>query len=56
LVDCHSFRLSPGTKGPFGGSVLNGVVLMSEINRLRESGRGIDEAIAKASQNRLRPI
>ena len=40
----------------FGVSVLNGVVLVSEINRLRESGRGTDEAIAEASQNRLRPI
>jgi cobalt-zinc-cadmium resistance protein CzcA len=40
----------------FGVSVLNGVVLVSEINRLRESGKGIDEAIAEASQNRLRPI
>jgi heavy metal efflux system protein len=40
----------------FGVSVLNGVVLVSEINRLRESGREIDEAIAEASQNRLRPI
>jgi heavy metal efflux system protein len=40
----------------FGVSVLNGVVLVSEINRLRESGRRADEAIAEASQNRLRPI
>jgi cobalt-zinc-cadmium resistance protein CzcA len=40
----------------FGVSVLNGVVLVSEINRLRESGIAIDEAIAQASQNRLRPI
>jgi len=40
----------------FGVSVLNGVVLVSEINRLRESGRTVDEAIAEASQNRLRPI
>ena len=40
----------------FGVSVLNGVVLVSEINRLRESGKPIDEAIAEASQNRLRPI
>ena len=37
-------------------SVLNGVVLVSEINRLRESGKPIDEAIAEASQHRLRPI
>jgi cobalt-zinc-cadmium resistance protein CzcA len=40
----------------FGVSVLNGVVLVSEINRLRESGRGVDEAIASASRERLRPI
>jgi cobalt-zinc-cadmium resistance protein CzcA len=40
----------------FGVSVLNGVVLVSEINRLRESGRGIDEAITTASRDRLRPI
>jgi heavy metal efflux system protein len=40
----------------FGVSVLNGVVLVSEINRLRESGKAIDEAIVQASQNRLRPI
>jgi heavy metal efflux system protein len=40
----------------FGVSVLNGVVLVSEINRLRESGRHLDEAIATASRDRLRPI
>ncbi len=40
----------------FGVSVLNGVVLVSEINRLRESGRDVDEAIASASRERLRPI
>jgi heavy metal efflux system protein len=40
----------------FGVSVLNGVVLVSEINRLRESGRDIDEAIASASRDRLLPI
>ena len=40
----------------FGVSVLNGVVLVSEINRLREAGREIDEAIASASRDRLRPI
>jgi len=39
-----------------GVSVLNGVVLVSEINRLRESGRSLDEAIGGASQDRLRPI
>jgi predicted RND superfamily exporter protein len=40
----------------FGVSVLNGVVLVSEINRLREAGRDVDEAIASASRDRLRPI
>ncbi len=40
----------------FGVSVLNGVVLVSEINRLREMGAGADEAIEQASRGRLRPI
>ena len=40
----------------FGVSVLNGVVLVSEINRIRESGGSIDLAIAAASRDRLRPI
>jgi cobalt-zinc-cadmium resistance protein CzcA len=40
----------------FGVSVLNGVVLVSEINRARESGSHIDRAIASASRDRLRPI
>jgi cobalt-zinc-cadmium resistance protein CzcA len=40
----------------FGVSVLNGVVLVSEINRLQESGRPVDEAITTASRGRLRPI
>jgi cobalt-zinc-cadmium resistance protein CzcA len=40
----------------FGVSVLNGVVLVSEINRLRESGRSLDEALLEAPRERLRPI
>jgi cobalt-zinc-cadmium resistance protein CzcA len=40
----------------FGVSVLNGVVLVSEINRLRESGQDVDTALANASRDRLRPI
>jgi cobalt-zinc-cadmium resistance protein CzcA len=40
----------------FGVSVLNGVVLISEINRLREIGLSIDQAIEQASRERLRPI
>jgi cobalt-zinc-cadmium resistance protein CzcA len=40
----------------FGVSVLNGVVLVSEIDRVREAGSDVDEAIALASRDRLRPI
>ena len=40
----------------FGVSVLNGVVLVSEINRLRETGMMVDEAVTEASRDRLRPI
>jgi cobalt-zinc-cadmium resistance protein CzcA len=40
----------------FGVSVLNGVVLVSEINRLRLMGAKTDEAIASGSHDRLRPI
>jgi len=40
----------------FGVSVLNGVVLVSEINRLRETGASTGDALAVASRERLRPI
>jgi heavy metal efflux system protein len=40
----------------FGVSVLNGVVLVSEINRLREAGHPTSEAIAMGCSERLRPI
>ena len=40
----------------FGVSVLNGVVLVSEIIRLRETGLRVDEAVRAASRDRLRPI
>ena len=40
----------------FGVSVLNGVVLVSEINRLALTGMPLDEAIAEASREKLRPI
>ena len=40
----------------FGVSVLNGVVLVSEINRLRESGRRTDAALAEGTAEKLRPI
>ena len=40
----------------FGVSVLNGVVLVSEITRLRESGLDVASALREASRERLRPI
>ncbi len=40
----------------FGVSVLNGVVLVSEINRLALTGASVDDAIAEASREKLRPI
>ncbi|HLK86042.1 MAG TPA: CusA/CzcA family heavy metal efflux RND transporter [Candidatus Binataceae bacterium] len=40
----------------FGVSVLNGVVLVSEINRLRESGETVATALEEGTAARLRPI
>jgi heavy metal efflux system protein len=40
----------------FGVSVLNGVVLVSEINRLRLLGQPAAEAVELGSRERLRPI
>ena len=40
----------------FGVSVLNGVVLVAEINRLREAGHSLDFALATGVRDRLRPI
>jgi cobalt-zinc-cadmium resistance protein CzcA len=40
----------------FGVSVLNGVVLVSELVRLRESGQDVDSALSGALHDKLRPI
>lgn len=39
-----------------GVAVLNGVVMVSAINRLREDGRNIREAVSEGAQLRLRPV
>ena len=39
-----------------GVAVLNGLVMISFINRLREEGARLDEAIAQGSISRLRPV
>ena len=40
----------------FGVSVLNGVVLVSEINRIALLGAPLDQAIVEAGREKLRPI
>jgi cobalt-zinc-cadmium resistance protein CzcA len=40
----------------FGVAVLNGVVLVSYINQLREQGMAQNEAVAVGAERRLRPV
>ena len=40
----------------FGVAVLNGVVMVSYINRLREEGRSLDDAVREGAETRLRPV
>ncbi|MGH9837586.1 MAG: efflux RND transporter permease subunit, partial [Blastocatellia bacterium] len=40
----------------FGVAVLNGVVMVSYINRLRDEGRMLDEAVTEGAMTRLRPV
>ncbi len=40
----------------FGVAMLNGIVLVSFINELRESGRSIREAVTEGAELRLRPV
>jgi cobalt-zinc-cadmium resistance protein CzcA len=40
----------------FGVAVLNGVVMVSFINQLREEGRPLEEAIREGALTRLRPV
>ncbi|MBL8202672.1 MAG: efflux RND transporter permease subunit [Blastocatellia bacterium] len=40
----------------FGVAVLNGVVMVSAINRLREEGRSVDDAVSEGASTRLRPV
>jgi cobalt-zinc-cadmium resistance protein CzcA len=39
-----------------GVAVLNGMVMISFINKLREEGKSLDEAITEGSLTRLRPV
>ncbi len=40
----------------FGVAVLNGLVMVSAINRLREQGLPLQEAIRQGAESRLRPV
>jgi cobalt-zinc-cadmium resistance protein CzcA len=40
----------------FGVAVLNGVVMVSYINKLREDGRSISDAVREGAETRLRPV
>ena len=40
----------------FGVAVLNGVVMVSYINRLREEGRSVVDAVREGAMTRLRPV
>jgi cobalt-zinc-cadmium resistance protein CzcA len=40
----------------FGVAVLNGVVMVSYINRLRDEGRSIEAAVTEGAETRLRPV
>ncbi|MCC6503755.1 MAG: efflux RND transporter permease subunit [Deltaproteobacteria bacterium] len=51
-----SVPASVGFIALFGVAVLNGVVLVSYINKLREEGFGLEEAIMAGCERRLRPV
>lgn len=51
-----SVPASVGFVALFGVAVLNGVVLISYINKLREEGLALEEAITTGCEKRLRPI
>ncbi len=40
----------------FGVAVLNGVVMVSYINKLRDEGRPLGEAVTEGAETRLRPV
>ncbi len=51
-----SLSASIGFIALFGVAVLNGVVLIAYINKLREEGRTVDEAVREGARVRLRPV
>lgn len=51
-----SLSASVGFIALFGVAVLNGVVMIAYINKLREEGRSLDEAVREGARVRLRPV
>ncbi len=51
-----SVPASVGFIALFGVAVLNGIVLVSYFNQLRQEGASLDEAIQKGAELRLRPV
>jgi len=51
-----SVSASVGFIALFGVAVLNGVVMVSYFNQLRKEGTGLEEAILKGAELRLRPV
>jgi cobalt-zinc-cadmium resistance protein CzcA len=51
-----SVPASVGFIALFGVAILNGVVLVSTFNQLREEGRSLDETVRLGSERRLRPV
>ncbi|MDE0348499.1 MAG: efflux RND transporter permease subunit, partial [Gammaproteobacteria bacterium] len=45
-----------GLVAVFGVAMLNGIVLVSFINQLRDQGAGVREAVRRAAELRLRPV
>jgi len=58
LITHTTFSISAavGFISLFGVSMLNGVVLVSYINELREKGTSLSEAVRRGSELRLRPV
>ena len=51
-----SLSASVGFIALFGVAVLNGVVMVSYINQLREDGKSLSEAVLDGASSRLRPV
>ncbi len=58
LVRGMNFSMSAGVGfiALFGVAVLNGVVMVTFINQLRESGRPLEEAVLEGAETRFRPV